>query len=243
VKIKSKIRSANLPFVFVNMAMTADGKIATASRAISSFGSERDHNHLLELRATADAVLAGARTVDSAGVNMGPGSEPFRRLRRKRGLAEFNLRIIVSRTGSVNSNAEIFKHRFSPILILTTDSAPAARLKKLRMLADEVKVFGEREIDFHAAFAWLRKQWNVKRLLCEGGGELNDTLFRSGLVNELNLTIAPFVFGGRMAPTIADGRGVSKLAHAVQLQLKTRKLVGNELFLRYSVLPLVQEIG
>ena len=42
---------ASLPFVLVNMAMTADGKIATANRAVSTFGSQRDHNHLLELRA------------------------------------------------------------------------------------------------------------------------------------------------------------------------------------------------
>ena len=47
--------AASLPFVLVNMAMTADGKIATANRAVSSFSSRRDQRHLLELRATADA--------------------------------------------------------------------------------------------------------------------------------------------------------------------------------------------
>ena len=45
------------------MAMTADGKIATANRAVHSFGSQRDLAHLYELRATADAVMCGARTV------------------------------------------------------------------------------------------------------------------------------------------------------------------------------------
>src|SRR5437870_3231936 len=90
-----------LPFVLVNMAMTADGKIATANRAISSFASQHDHEHLLKLRATADAVMAGARTVDLNRVNMGTGPARFRRLRLKHGLAEFNLRIIVSRSGSI----------------------------------------------------------------------------------------------------------------------------------------------
>ena len=84
---ESKVRSPKLPFVFVNMAMTADGKIATANRAVSSFGSARDHEHLLQLRATADAVMAGARTVDSAAINLGPGPVRFRRLRLKNGLA------------------------------------------------------------------------------------------------------------------------------------------------------------
>ena len=122
---KSKVRSPKLPFVFVNMAMTADGKIATANRAGSSFGSARDHEHLLELRATADAVMAGARTVDSAAINLGPGPARFRRLRLKNGLAEYNLRVIVSGSGSLNPKAEVFKHRFSPIIILTT----ATRIK------------------------------------------------------------------------------------------------------------------
>ncbi len=60
-----------LPFVLINMAMTADGKIATANRAISSFGSAHDREHLLELRATADAVMTGARTADLNPVNLG----------------------------------------------------------------------------------------------------------------------------------------------------------------------------
>src|SRR5262245_56551329 len=123
-------------FILVNMAMTADGKIASANRVVSSFGSPHDHEHLLELRATADAVMAGARTVASNPANLGPGPARFRRRRRARGLAGFNLRIIVSRSGSVNPHAEIFRHRFSPILILTTQSAGARRLQRLRALAD-----------------------------------------------------------------------------------------------------------
>src|SRR5437667_183717 len=136
-----------VPFVFINMAMTADGKIATANRAVSTFSSPRDFEHLLELRATADAVMAGARAV-----------------------------------------------------------------------------------------AWLRGKWNVRRLLCEGGGELNGALFRAGLVNELHLTICPKIFGGRDAPTIADGKGVLHLADTTRLKLKSMKRAGDELFLVYDVL-------
>ena len=62
-----------LPFVFINMAMAADGKIATANRAVSTFSSKHDFEHLLELRATADAVMSGARTVNEQVVNLGPG--------------------------------------------------------------------------------------------------------------------------------------------------------------------------
>ena len=215
------------------MAMTADGKIATANRVVSSFGSHRDHDHLLELRATADAVMAGARTVDLNPINMGPGPAKFRRLRVKRGLAEYNLRIVVSRLGTVNPESEIFKRRFSPIIIFTTRLANAKRLEKLRVVADEVKVFGAREIDFTKALRWLQEKWKVKRLLCEGGGELNDALFRAGLVDELHLTICPKIFGGRDAPTISDGIGAESLAKATQMEFRSSRQVGNELFLVY----------
>ena len=203
---------------------------------VSSFGSRRDQDHLLELRATADAVMAGARTVDLNPVNLGPGPAKYRRLRLRRGLAEFNLRVIVSRSGTVNPNAEVFQRTFSPIIILTTRRATAGRLKKLRAVAAEVKICGAREINFRRALRWLRKKWGIKRLLCEGGGELNDALFRAGLVNELHLTVCPRIFGGRTAPTIADGLGAARLAQATQLELQSARRHGDEMFFVYRVL-------
>lgn len=227
---KPKNKKAKLPFVFVNFAMTADGKIAFADHAFVPFSSKRDREHMMELRATADAVMSGARTINESGAVMGTGGAKYRRLRLKHGLAEHNLRIIVSGSGSVNPNATIFKKRFSPIIILTTKRIPKAKLKKLQSLADEVKVFGENRVNFHAALHWLRKKWNVKRLLCEGGGELSDALFRAGLVDELHLTICPKIFGGRNAPTIAEGLGVNHLANATLLQLKKLEYIGDEVF-------------
>ena len=233
MKRKSRVRrpKRRLPLVLVNMAMTADGKIATANRAVSSFGSVRDRQHLLELRATADAVMAGARTVDSAAVNLGPGPVRFRRLRRKNGLAEYNLRIVVSGNGTLNPQAEVFRHRFSPVLVLTTGRTPKDRLRRLRSVADGVKVCGRREIDFARALGWLRDQWGVKRLMCEGGGSLNDALLRADLVDELHLTICPGIFGGRDAPTIVDGSGFASLLDAFPLEIKSFQRVGDEVFM------------
>ena len=205
------------------MAMTADGKIATANRAVHSFGSKRDLAHLYELRATADAVMCGARTVEISQTVLGNGSEKIRKQRLKRGLAEYNLRVIVSGNGSIDPAAKIFQKRFSPIIILTTERASTKNLVQLRKLADEVKICGEHEVNFAIALRWLNSRWNVKRLLCEGGGELNDALFRAGLVDEINLTICPKIFGGRTAPTIAEGQGFSKLADAGKFELTSIK--------------------
>ena len=111
---------------------------------MSSFGSQPDRQHLLELRATADAVMAGARTVDSADINLGPGAAKFRRLRRERGLAEYNLRVIVTGSGSLNPNAHIFKHRFSPIIVLTTERASASSRRRMQRLAEEELISSQR---------------------------------------------------------------------------------------------------
>ena len=221
------------PFVFINMAMTADGKIANANRIISSFGSKHDHDNLYELRTTADAVMAGARTLDLNKVTLGNGGERFQKMRVQNGLAEYSLRVIASGTGTIDPKAEIFRHRFSPIILLTSERASKAKLKSLHTLVDDILVCGNHHIDFASAFQWLREKWKVKRLLCEGGGDLNAALFHAGLVDELNLTVCPKIFGGRTSPTIAEGAGIRRLADAASLELKSFRRVGDEVFLVY----------
>ncbi len=216
------------------MAMTADGKIATANRAVHSFGSKRDLADLYELRATADAVMCGARTVEISNATLGNGGEKFRKLRLKNGLAEFPLRVIVSGSGTIDPAAKIFQKRFSPIIILTTQRASVKKLAQLHQLADEIKICGQTEINFRTALRWLRKQFGVKRLLCEGGGELNDALFRAGLVDEINLTICPKIFGGCSAPTISDGFGAARLADAEDFQIRSISGFEGELFTVFS---------
>ena len=138
--------------------MSADGKIASANGAIPNFGSKRDKQHLMELRTYADAVMSGARTVDLNPVTLGPGPAKYRRERLRNGLAEYNLRVIVSGAGSIDPNAKIFEKRFSPIIILTTERISAARLKKLKKAADDVKICGRNAVDFPVALRWLRKK-------------------------------------------------------------------------------------
>ncbi len=238
MKAERKIETKNgaLPFVYLNIATTADGKLAPANRHFIPFGSKRDQTHILELRAEADAVMSGARTVDLSPVKLGTGGAKYRRLRLKRGLAEYNLRVVVSGSGTLDPEAEIFKHRFSPIIVLTTERASRNKLRMLEKLADVVKVCGERELDFALALRWLRAEWNVKRLLCEGGGEINAALFEAGLVDEVHVTLCPVILGGRTAPTLADGRGFASLADAAQLKMTSQKRVGDELFLVYKVI-------
>jgi riboflavin-specific deaminase-like protein len=227
-------KDTDLPFVFINMAMTADGKIASTNGVVNSFGSPRDQAHLYELRAQADAVLCGARTVEMEGITLGPGGPKFQRRRLRNHLAEFNLRVIVSGSGSISPKIDLFKARFSPIIVLTTGRISSIRLRELSRVADEVKIMGKSEIDFRAAARWLRQKWNVKRLLCEGGGTVNGALFQTDLVDQIHLTICPKIFGGRHAPSIADGLGFDRLDLAKKFRLDSATRINSELFTVFS---------
>ena len=227
----------NRPFVLINMAMSADGKIAPPHRRFVVSGSRRDHANLLALRATTDAVMCGARTVDSAPVTLDAGGAAYERRRLRAGLARQNLRIVVSGSGSIDLRAAIFRHPGSPLIVLSSGQAPKSRLAKLKRLADCVKVCGKNRVALGQALGWLRREWAVKRLLCEGGGELNFELLRLGLVDELHLTICPKIIGGKDAPTIADGDGFARLAKAANLKLTRQRRVGDELFTTWRIRP------
>ena len=193
--------------------------------------------NLLALRATADAVMCGARTVDSAPMTLDAGGAVYERRRQRAGLAKQNLRVVVSGSGSVDPQAVVFQRGESPVIVLASGRAPKSRLAKLKRLADCVKVCGKNSVALGQALGWLRRDWAVKRLLCEGGGELNFELLRLGLADELHLTICPKIIGGKDAPTIADGDGFSHLAKATNLMLTRQRRVGDELFTTWRIRP------
>jgi len=223
------------PFVFINMAMTADGKIATANQAVSSFGSSSDFEHLLELRATADAVMTGANTLKAQpDITLGPGPARFRRKRKKHSLADAPVRIIVSGSGKIDPKAKLFSSKDGPIIILTTKQMPKIRQQTLTQSGGNVHVCGKTEIDLAAALNWLYTEWRVKRLLCEGGGQLNGSLLAAKLVDEIHLTICPKIFGGHNASTIADGALAERLIDARQFKLSSMQPKGEEIFLVYQ---------
>ncbi len=215
------------PFVFINMAMSADGKIASANRKVTSLGSRTDHDRLLELRTKADAILTGAGTLNAQlDITLGLGNKRMTP----------PVRVIVSGRGHVNPKHKLFQTLGAPTVVLVCERISRKRLTELEAVADTVFVCGTNSVNFKKAFNFLYKKYQIKRILCEGGGDLNDSLFRAGVVDEVNLTICPLILGGKDAPTIADGIGFKRLADAAKFKLHSRKEVDNEMFLTYRAL-------
>ena len=89
-------------------------------------------------------------------------------------------------------------------------------------------------VDLAAMLRTLRDKYKVRTVACEGGPTLFRALLERGLVDQLNLTVAPYLFGGAKAPTLT---GLSKqfLPASVHCSLTNTRVVGNECFLTYRI--------
>ena len=220
------------PFVVATFAMTADGKVTTKNLAPVDFTSREDKLHLFRQRALADAVLLGHTSLRRDNVRLGI-PEDFRQVRIKQKQAPAPLRVIVSNKGRIDSHLKIFQSTISPILIFSTTRMPKKTQAALKGKAT-LHLARSDEIDLEAMLGTLRTKYNVRRLACEGGPTLFRALLERGLIDQLNLTIAPYMFGGAKAPTLT---GLSKefLPASVHCSLIGMRTIGEECFLTYRI--------
>src|SRR5213082_384589 len=220
------------PFVAATFAMTVDGKVTTRNLAPVDFTSREDKLHLFRQRALADAVLLGYTSLERDNVRLGiPGDLQQARIKRKQTPAP--LRVIVSNKGRIDSRLKIFQSTISPILIFSTTRMPKKTQAALKGKAT-LHLTKSAEIDVVAMLETLRTKYNVRRLACEGGPTLFRALLERGFVDQLNLTIAPYMFGGGKAPTLT---GLSKefLPASVHCSLVDMRTIGDECFLSYRI--------
>ncbi|PYI82122.1 MAG: hypothetical protein DMF05_00555 [Verrucomicrobia bacterium] len=225
-KGRSHIR--NRPFVIATFAMTADGKATTKNFVPVDFTSREDKLHLFRQRGLADAVLLGHTSLERDNVRLGVPAE-LQELRIKRGQSRSPIRVI----GRIDDRLKIFESDISPIIIFSTKRMPAKNQEALRKTAT-LHLTVAREVDLPAMLKTLRDQYKIRTLACEGGPTLFRSLLEQGLVDQLNLTIAPYMFGGGKAPTLT---GLSKqfLPASVHCSLIEMRTVADECFLTYRI--------
>ncbi|MCA2002275.1 MAG: dihydrofolate reductase family protein, partial [Chloroflexi bacterium] len=99
------------------------------------------------------------------------------------------------------------------VVIFTTSRTSKSQIEALRAAGVEVFVDDAARVDL-GKMALTLKKIGAHRLMVEGGGTLNFELIRLRLVDEIMLYVAPMIFGGANAPTLADGLGLTRNAAA-----------------------------
>jgi 2,5-diamino-6-(ribosylamino)-4(3H)-pyrimidinone 5'-phosphate reductase len=222
------------PWVTLNVAMTADGKIDTVARQGATISSPGDWERVDRLRAESDAVMVGGRTLLGEDPRLTVKAPHLRAGRRARGLDENPIKVGVTSEAIPALDSRFLTFGPARVMLFTTTRAASSQIARLRERGVQVFVRGDRRVDLAATMRCLRQQ-DVKRVLVEGGGTLNSELLRQKLADELYLYIAPLIFGGADAPTLADGVGLSR-EEAIQLQLRSvEKLPGGGIMVHYTV--------
>jgi 2,5-diamino-6-(ribosylamino)-4(3H)-pyrimidinone 5'-phosphate reductase len=206
------------PFVFINVAVSADGKMDTFERKSSSISSTEDKTRVLRLRAEADAVMVGGQTLLAESPKLTVKTPELRAERVAKGLPENPMKVGVVSRADLRLDGDFMMAGPARRVIFTTSQTAPEQINLLSEHGAEVYILGEKRVDLEKALERLY-QLGVRRLLVEGGGRLNFELLRLGLVDELSVYVAPKIFGGHSAPTLADGDGL------VESAAKTLKLV------------------
>jgi len=212
--------------------MTVDGKLTTRNFSPVDFTSREDKLHLFRQRARADAVLIGHTSLRRDNVRLGLPAE-LQEARIKRGQSRSPVRVIVSNEGKIDNRLKIFQSDISPIVIFSTKRMPRKYQQALQKVAT-LHLSNAQDVDLGAMLRTLRDQYKVRTVACEGGPTLFRSLLERGLVDQLNLTIASYMFGGANAPTLT---GLSKefLPASVHCSLTDMRVVGKECFLTYRI--------
>jgi diaminohydroxyphosphoribosylaminopyrimidine deaminase/5-amino-6-(5-phosphoribosylamino)uracil reductase len=212
------------PLVAVKAGMSLDGKIATVAGESRWITGEKARALGMKLRAGADAILVGVKTIlaDDPSLTVRLPGFPEKRWRR----------IILDPRARTPLTAKVVSdpHAASTIVVVTK-AAPSRRAaalgRRARVLRAPARANG---IDLR----WLLKklgQEEVTSLLVEGGGETNAAFLSAGLAGRVAFFYAPLALGGRGAPKAVAGEGVAGLSRALMLRAARWRRVGEDLYL------------
>jgi len=223
------------PFVLINVAVTADGKMDTFERRGSAISSAKDKLRVDHLRAESDAVMVGGKTLIGEDPKLTVKSEALRAERVARGLSPNPIKVGIVTNADDLPDSDFINFGAARVVIFTTEQTSKSQIEFLRSRTVEVSVHHTPRVDLVNALHTL-SELGVKRLMVEGGGTLNFELLRLGLVDELTMYVAPMIFGGESAPTAAAGLGVARGA-AIPLRLVKSEIFDDEggILLHYSL--------
>lgn len=200
------------PYIAINMVATIDGKIVTGKRGepVDDLGSKTDHLLMRRIEAGMEAVLIGAGAQRST---------------KKLWYPKELFRFVATQSGNILYDSRFFTDAPEKAFVVCPNSA------KIPEGYQTVRA-GNESIDWKEALKKVRAALGIRRLLVEGGSDINAQLLRQEIVDELFLTIAPKVKLGENVPTIAGGDPLPR-QDVQKYRLLEQHAYGDEVFLRY----------
>ncbi|MBR5364400.1 MAG: bifunctional diaminohydroxyphosphoribosylaminopyrimidine deaminase/5-amino-6-(5-phosphoribosylamino)uracil reductase RibD [Oscillospiraceae bacterium] len=214
------------PYCILKTAMTADGKTATRTGKSQWITGEAARRHVHETRKRTAAILCGIGTVlaDDPMLNCRTDnpSHPVRIV------CDTHLRIPLT-SKLVQTAQEI------PVIAAACETNPEKQ-KQLEDAGVQVLMLPSENghVSLNALMQELGKM-HLDSVLIEGGAELHEAALRAGIVQQVQIYIAPKIFGGRDAKTAVGGIGVAAVAEAYQLSAPEISRFGDDILLDYTV--------
>jgi 2,5-diamino-6-(ribosylamino)-4(3H)-pyrimidinone 5'-phosphate reductase len=221
------------PYVVVNIAMSADGKISTRERRQVRISGAQDFTRVDRLKAGCDAVMVGIGTVLADDPSLTVKSEECRNYRRNQGWDDHPVRIVVDSSGRIPPEASILHKGEGKRVVAVSKRADAAKIALLEKKA-RVIVAGEDEVDLCALINELGVM-GIHRVMVEGGGTLIAGLIEAGLVNEIYTFIGNIIIGGKDTPTFTDGEGFMMESAFPRLTLLEASRIDQGILLHWNV--------
>jgi len=221
------------PYVVVNIAMSADGKISTRDRRQVRISGAQDLTRVDRLKAGCDAVMVGIGTVLADDPSLTVKSEECLHYRRKQGWDDHPLRVVVDSSGATPPDASILHKGKGKRVVAVSKRADPIKISLLEKKAT-ILVAGKDEVDLIVLMDKLGNL-GIHRIMVEGGGTLIAGLMKAGLVNEIYTFIGNIIIGGKDAPTITDGEGFIKESEFTRLTLLEARRIDNGILLHWKV--------
>ena len=221
------------PYVMVNLAMSADGKLSTRERRQVRISGKGDFSRVDTLKAGCDAVMVGIGTVIADDPSLTVKSQDLIASRRARGLEDHPVRVVVDCKARIPPDASILCKGSGTRVVACCEDADPGRCNALSGVAHVFRA-GKGEVDLEALLSGLHDM-GIRRLMVEGGGRLIGSLFMRGFVDEYVTFIGNMIIGGDEAPTPADGAGFVREDEFPRLALRSVEKMDHGVLLRWTV--------
>jgi 2,5-diamino-6-(ribosylamino)-4(3H)-pyrimidinone 5'-phosphate reductase len=207
------------PYVILSAAMSIDGKIASCTGK-SNLSSKKDLIRVHKLRRSVDAILVGKNTINI--------DDPLLTVRLVKG--KNPIRIILDSKGNLSPKTKVIKTaKKIPTILVIPENAPR-KVEKFVTRGVQVIRCGKNKINLKKLLEILGKK-GLKKIIVEGGGTTNWYFFKEKLIDEIAITITPYVLGGSTAISLVEGDGFGEIPKP--FKLKKVEKIQNEIVLHY----------